>query len=340
MAAIRGAPFRFPPPPPPARIFRRRISPAAAAGMSGSGANHRMLVLGTGFVGRYASERLSEHEDEEGEVGWQVSGTCTSAAKRRELEKIGMDAFIFDATKSKLTDLHTMKYATHLLISIPTIAGIGDPLLFSYEDLQNTLSHGNLRWLCYLSSTSVYGDCGGALVDEDYPANPKSESAKLRLAAEKGWLQLGSELGLSVYIFRLGGIYGPGRSALDTIVKRKSLSKRQKLRESRQYTARVHVADIYQAMKASFKVPSSGRIYNVVDDDPAPRAEVFAFARNLLESRFPVMAKEFGEVSLPELVSTEEKMHGEKARIECSFEERARRQAVVPDLSIRAAEYF
>nr|CAD1842891.1 unnamed protein product [Ananas comosus var. bracteatus] len=307
MAAIRGAPFRFPPPPPPARVDRRRRripAAAAAAGMSGSGANHRMLVLGTGFVGRYASERLIQHEDE---VGWQVSGTCTSAAKRIELEKIGMDAFIFDATRSKLTDLHTLKHATHLLISIPTIAGIGDPLLFSYEDLRNTLSHGNLRWLCYLSSTSVYGDCGGALVDEDYLANPKSESAKLRLAAEKGWLQLGSELGLSVYIFRLGGIYGPGRSALDTIVKRKSLSKGQKLRESRQYTARVHVADIYQAIKASFKVPSSGRIYNVVDDDPVPRAEVFAFARNLLESRFPDMAKEFGDVSLPDLVSTEEK---------------------------------
>ncbi|XP_020086327.1 uncharacterized protein LOC109708858 isoform X1 [Ananas comosus] len=280
--------------------------------MSGSGANHRMLVLGTGFVGRYASERLIEHDDEEDEVGWQVSGTCTSAAKKRELEKIGIDAFIFDATKSKMTDLHTLKHATHLLISIPTIAGIGDPLLFSYEDLRNTLSHGNLRWLCYLSSTSVYGDCGGALVDEDYPANPKSESAKLRLAAEKGWSQLGSELGLSVYIFRLGGIYGPGRSALDTMVKRKSLSKGQKLRESRQYTARVHVADIYQAIKASFKVPSSGRIYNVVDDDPASRAEVFAFARNLLEHRFPDMAKEFGDVSLPDLASTEKKMHGEK----------------------------
>ncbi|OAY83658.1 hypothetical protein ACMD2_08383 [Ananas comosus] len=188
MAAIRGAPFQFPP-PPPASVGRRRRIPAAAMSGSGAGANHRMLVLGTGFVGSYASERLIEEDDAE----WQVSGTCTSAAKRRELEKIGMDAFIFDATKSKLTELHTLEHATHLLISIPTIAGIGDP-----------------------------------------------------------------------------------------------------------------------AIKASFKVPSSGRIYNVVDDDPVPQAEVFAFARNLLESRFPDMAKEFGDVSLPDLISTEEKTHGDK----------------------------
>lgn len=242
-----------------------------------------MLVLGTGFVGRYVSERLLAQ-------GWQVSGTCTSAAKKMELEKLGMNASVFDATRSNLASLHAMQDATHLLISIPPIPGVGDPLLSSHTDLQRTLTDGNLQWLCYLSSTGVYGDCGGAWVDEDRAVNPNKESSKLRYAAEEGWLDLVDELDLSAFVLRLGGIYGPGRSALDTIAKRKSLSRTQKLRESKQYTARIHVADIYQAILASMGVRSARKIYNVVDDDPAPRAEVFAFAQSLIEKIYPDLA--------------------------------------------------
>ncbi|KAF8661579.1 hypothetical protein HU200_057001 [Digitaria exilis] len=237
-----------------------------------------MFVFGAGFVGRYVSERLLAQ-------GWQVSGTCTSAVKKKELEMLGINASVFDATESNLENIQSLQQATHLLISIPPIAGIGDPLLHSNEGLRRILSHGNLEWLCYLSTTSVYGDCGGALVDEDHTVNPETESAKLRYEAEKGWLNLINDPNLSAFIFRLGGIYGPGRSALDTLAKSKSLSQRQKLRESKQYTARIHVADIYQAVLASMSMRCARKIFNVVDDDPAPRAEVFAFARSLMESR-------------------------------------------------------
>lgn len=248
-----------------------------------------MFVFGAGFVGRYVSERLLAQ-------GWQVSGTCTSAAKKRELEMLGMSASVFDATESILKNIHSLQQATHLLISIPPIPGIGDPLLNLNEDLRRILSHGNLEWLCYLSSTSVYGDCGGALVDEDHTVNPKSESAKLRYKAEKGWLNLVDDLNLSSFIFRLGGIYGPGRSALDTLAKSKSLSQRQKLRESKQYTARIHVADIYQAVLASMSIRCARKIFNVVDDDPAPRAEVFAFARSLMQRQYPDLITETTDV--------------------------------------------
>nr|CAD1842896.1 unnamed protein product [Ananas comosus var. bracteatus] len=84
-----------------------------------------MLVLGTGFVGRYAPERLIEHEDEEGEAGWRVSGTCATAAKKIELEKIGMDAFIFDATKSKYDFLALLLRAFRLLIIVQGTAAGG-----------------------------------------------------------------------------------------------------------------------------------------------------------------------------------------------------------------------
>uniref|UniRef100_A0A0D9UZA7 NAD-dependent epimerase/dehydratase domain-containing protein n=1 Tax=Leersia perrieri TaxID=77586 RepID=A0A0D9UZA7_9ORYZ len=275
-------------------------APAAAVSPPQQPSPAHMLVLGTGFVGRYVSQRLLTQ-------GWRVSGTCTSPAKKTELEMLGVDASVFDATRSSLANLRSLQDATHLLISIPPIPGIGDPLLSSHSDLQSTLKDSNLQWLCYLSSTSVYGDCDGAWVDEDHTVNPKSASAKLRYAAEKGWLNLTDHLDLSAFIFRLGGIYGPGRSAVDTIAKRKSLSQRQKLRESKQYTARIHVADIYQAILASMSIRSARRIYNVVDDDPAPRAEVFAFARSLVERRHPSLLKDSAVSGTQDIIVAAEK---------------------------------
>ncbi|GJN37875.1 hypothetical protein PR202_gb26872 [Eleusine coracana subsp. coracana] len=106
-----------------------------------------MFVFGVGFVGHYVSERLLAQ-------GWQVSGTCTSATKKRELEALGICASVFDARDGNMSDLHTLQDATHLLISIPPVSGIGDPLLNLNEDLKRILSHGNLQCLCYLSSTS------------------------------------------------------------------------------------------------------------------------------------------------------------------------------------------
>ncbi|KAF0897960.1 hypothetical protein E2562_001654 [Oryza meyeriana var. granulata] len=251
--AYREAACRIPIPMAPGVHSPRPAAPMAAASRPHPRPGH-MLVLGTGFVGRYVSQRLLAQ-------GWRVSGTCTSPAKKAELEMLGMHASVFDATSSSLANLRSLQDATHLLISIPPIPGIGDPLLSSHSDLQRTLNDGNLQWLCYFSSTSVYGDCGGAWVDEDHTVNPKSESAKLRYAAEKGWLNLMDGLDLSAFIFRLGGIYGPGRSAVDTITKSKSLSRGQKLRESKQYTARVHVADIYQAILASMTIRSARFIF-------------------------------------------------------------------------------
>uniref|UniRef100_A0A0D9WDC1 NAD-dependent epimerase/dehydratase domain-containing protein n=1 Tax=Leersia perrieri TaxID=77586 RepID=A0A0D9WDC1_9ORYZ len=276
------------------------LKPSAPTAATSPARPGHMLVLGAGFVGRYVSQRLLVQ-------GWRVSGTCTSPAKKMELEMLGVDASVFDATSSSLANIQFLQDATHLLISIPPIPGIGDPLLSSNSDLQRTLKDSNLQWLCYLSSTSVYGDCGGAWVDEDHMVNPKSESAKLRYAAEKGWLNLTDNLDLSAFIFRLGGIYGPGRSAMDTIAKRKFLSQRQKLRESKQYTARIHVADIYQAILASISIRSARRIYNVVDDDPAPRAEVFAFARNLVERRHPSLLKDSAVSSTRDIIVAAEK---------------------------------
>ncbi|XP_052188885.1 uncharacterized protein LOC127799165 isoform X1 [Diospyros lotus] len=241
---------------------------------------NRMFIMGMGFVGQYFAEELRNR-------GWTVCGSCTNHVKKKKFEEMGFDVHLFDANEPEVEILNVLNHHSHLLVTIPPLVGIGDPLLQYEELVKSTLMVGNLKWLCYLSSTGVYGNCGGAWVDEDYPASPTDEKARARLAAEEGWLKLGYGLGISTQIFRLGGIYGPGRSAVDTIIKREPLSKMQRIRASRQYTSRVHVADICQALWASIYKPCQGKIYNVVDDEPAPRLRVFSYAWDLVDRKWP-----------------------------------------------------
>ncbi|XP_010539878.1 PREDICTED: uncharacterized protein LOC104813812 isoform X2 [Tarenaya hassleriana] len=208
--------------------------------------------------------------------------------------------------------LEAVKDFTHLLVSIPPLADIGDPMLRHEELLRSQLSGGNLQWLCYLSSTSVYGDCGGEWINEDYLPNPKTHSSKMRLDSEKGWLDLGRDLGVSTQILRLGGIYGPGRSAIDTLIKQEPLSKAQKRRASRKFTSRVHVDDICQALQAAIEKPSPGEIYNIVDDDPAQREEVFAYALELIKNRWPGKIKQNPSLESFEATHKESSLRGEK----------------------------
>ncbi|KAH9623898.1 hypothetical protein KSS87_003114 [Heliosperma pusillum] len=271
----------------------------------------KMFIFGMGYVSQFFAHELKNQ-------GWDISGTCTSITKKKELEEKGFDAHVFDACQPEWKILDILSCYTHLLVSVPPIENIGDPVLQHQDHLRSRLLRGNFQWLGYLSSTSVYGDSKGAWVDEDFSPQPSRNVGKLRLSAEEGWLKLGHDLGLSPYVFRLGGIYGSGRSAIDTLLKKRQLSDSQKRRGSRNFTSRVHVADICQALKASISaelhrqsqtimqpsivsfhpylipanIPSHHHnvlleIYNVVDDDPTPRAEVFEFAEQLINKRWP-----------------------------------------------------
>ncbi|XP_056162528.1 uncharacterized protein LOC115679604 [Syzygium oleosum] len=262
------------PNPRPLPLLRK-----SQAGLDRELSRRRLFILGAGYVGRSFALHMKDR-------GWAVSGSCRSLEKKMQLEEEGLDAHVLDANVPELSTLDILKDYTHLLVSIPPVRGVGDPMLQHREFLERVLRDGNLQWLCYLSSTGVYGDCGGEWVNEDYPVNPSTELARLRLRAEEEWLDVGHNLGISSLVLRLGGIYGPGRSALDTIISKKPLSDSQKTRISRQYTSRVHVDDICQALRAGIYVPFSSNIYNVVDDDPAPREEVFKYAEDLVGKRF------------------------------------------------------
>ncbi|GER42977.1 NAD(P)-binding Rossmann-fold superfamily protein [Striga asiatica] len=241
----------------------------------------RMFILGMGFVGQFFAADVKNK-------GWVVSGSCTSSAKKKELEELGYQAFVFDANDPLREILEIVKYHTHLVISIPPLKGLGDPLLCHKDLVESIWNSGRLRWLVYLSSTRLKSSRKYAtLLHDSYQVNPASELARARLTAEEEWLRLGRNLGIAAQVFRLGGIYGPGRSAVDTILKQLPLSSGQKMRHSKRFTSRVHVADICQALHASISKPAAGKIYNIVDDDPAPREEVFELAHKLVDEKFP-----------------------------------------------------
>jgi nucleoside-diphosphate-sugar epimerase len=164
---------------------------------------------------------------------------------------------------------------THLLVSVPPDAA-GDPVLAVHgEDIAGI---EGLCWLGYLSTTGVYGDRGGGWVDESAELSPSGERGRRRVAAEAGWLDLWRRRGVPVHIFRLAGIYGPGRSPFDAL--RAGMAKR--IDKPGQVFSRIHVEDLARVLAASISRPRPGAVYNVCDDDPAAPEAVVAHAAALL----------------------------------------------------------
>lgn len=228
----------------------------------------RLFCFGYGFSTRALGALL-------GPAGWSLAGTCRSEEGCRALADAGIDAVPF-AREAPLADAaRLLAGTTHALLSIPPDAD-GDPALDRHGAAIAALPA--LEWIGYLSTTGVYGDTGGAWVDESAAPAPSGERGKRRLAAERGWRALGAAHGIRVHVFRLAGIYGPGRNALAAV--RRGAAKR--IERPGQVFSRIHVADIAQALAASIARPRAGAIYNVCDDEPAPGADVVAHACALL----------------------------------------------------------
>ena len=224
---------------------------------------------------------------------WEVSGACTSEEKAQALREAGVDAHVWhpdDGHGLERAGLEALQAATHVLSSVPPAADFNrDPVLQLHAS--QLASHGRLRWCGYLSSTSVYGDHAGGWVEEFSelrvrPDGGPGDKAYPRAQAEREWMRLHSEAGVPVTAFRLGGIYGPARNVLSSL-RRGAPSAAQRAREGKRFTSRVHVDDIVTILRASMAAPTPGCVYNCVDDDPAPRAEVLAFADALLRGLPP-----------------------------------------------------
>ncbi|AGI69932.1 hypothetical protein OAN307_c45770 [Octadecabacter antarcticus 307] len=224
-----------------------------------------LLSFGHGYSARALTTLLSDD--------WRVIGTTRSDEKAAALMAGGTEPRIWPG--ADLTP--ALNAATHLLISAgPSDAG--DPVL---NELRSEIAsrRDQFEWVGYLSTTGVYGDHDGGWVDENTPLNPSTKRGQMRVDAETAW----QSLGLPLHIFRLAGIYGPGRGPFAKV--RNGTARR--IIKDGQVFSRIHVADIAQTLAASIAQPNSGAIYNLCDDDPAPPQDVIAHAAELLGMATP-----------------------------------------------------
>ena len=226
----------------------------------------RLFVFGLGYSALAIAGRVMRE-------GWTVAGTTRSPENADRLKALGIEPILFDGT----TPIDPAAFAgtTHLLTSVP--ADPSAPVLSHHA--KDIAAIEGLKWIGYLSTTSVYGVTDGSTVDEDFPCNPSSVRGQRRLAAERAW----QSLPLPAHVFRLSGIYGPGRSVFGTI----RTGKAQRVIKPGQAFNRIHVEDIATTVIASMAKPSPGRIYNLADDLPAPSADLVTYACKLMSVEPP-----------------------------------------------------
>ena len=221
----------------------------------------KLLVFGLGYSALYAAQRLQM-------AGAQVTATVRSRAKADGLVQAGFTARVFSPEHADAEIADDIAASDAILVSVPP-GEAGDPVLASFA--AGIAAAPNLRWVGYLSTVGVYGDHAGGWVDETTPTTPGKARSGLRIAAEQGWLALGA------HVFRLSGIYGPGRNQLVQLASGTA----RRIVKPGQIFNRIHVADIAAAIEASLARPRPGGIYNVTDNEPAPPQDVVAFAARL-----------------------------------------------------------
>ena len=227
-----------------------------------------LFCFGLGYSAQQTAQRLAER-------GWRVSGTSTSAEGIAKLQRAGFDVVLFDGTRASPEAGPLLAQATHVLLSIPPGPN-GDPAFVHYGEA--VAASKSIAWIGYFSTVGVYGDAAGGWVSEDEEARPASSRGKLRLAAERTWQTLGETSGKRVDIFRLPGIYGPGRSAIEDV---KAGTARRLIKPGQVFN-RIHVEDITAAVIAAIDKGAPGRVYNVTDDEPGPPQDVVTYAAELL----------------------------------------------------------
>lgn len=225
---------------------------------------NRLLCIGYGYSAAATARLLLARG------GWQVMGSTRSAQAMDDIAATGVVPLLWGPEVAE-----AIPTASHILISVAPGEG-ADPTLAAFGA---ALATARPRWVGYLSTTAVYGDHGGAWVDETTALTPSTMRGRARVAAEQAW----AGLDLPLHIFRLAGIYGPGRGPFEKV---RDGSARRILKPG-QVFSRIHVDDIAGVLAASIAHPLPGAVYNVCDDDPAPPEDVLAYAAHLLGLPLP-----------------------------------------------------
>lgn len=226
--------------------------------------NKKAIIFGNGYVSKFLIQKLNV-------LGWTIY--CTSRKIALEKPVKTENVTIINFLDPNLPSI--IKSSNILLSTVPPDREMIDPVLRRYADI---ISKQQFDWIGYLSSTSVYGNHDGAWVDEETECKPSNEKSTIRLLAEKQWLDLYFKYNLQVHIFRLSGIYGPGRNCLEDIMEGKDYT----IIKENQYFSRTHIDDICQALIASINFPTAGEIYNISDDEPSQAHIVQQFGAEIL----------------------------------------------------------
>jgi len=229
-----------------------------------------LLSFGHGFSARALARLLIPQ-------GWRVIGTTRSPEKAEALRAEGTEPVIWPGADMA----PHLSEATHLLLSAAP-DDEGDPVLAALSD-EIAAHAAHLEWVGYLSTTGVYGDHAGGWVDESTPLTPATRRGHQRVKAEAQWRSLAEAAGLPLHIFRLAGIYGPGRGPFAKV---RRGTARQIIKPD-QVFSRIHVDDIAQVLAASIESPNPGAVYNVCDNEAAPPQDVLAHAAHLLGTDLP-----------------------------------------------------
>ncbi len=229
----------------------------------------RLFCFGYGYTAAFFGAAAQQ------QLGWGLSGTTRDIEKRSALRSRGIDAYVFDHDKPLGDPFAMLDGVTHVLISTPPDQE-GD--LVARLHGEDILRLPDLEWIGYLSTTSVYGDRDGAWVDETTELRPSSIRGSRRLRAESDWISLCQSRNVPLHIFRMAGVYGPGRSALDSV--RAGIARR--IFKPGHAFSRIHIEDVIQTLMASILLPKGSTVYNLADDEPAPSHEVIAYACRLL----------------------------------------------------------
>ena len=258
-----------------------------------------LLSIGHGYSARALARLLMPK-------GWTVIGTTRSADKAMALETEGIEPLVWPGNELPI------ERASHVLSSVSP-GEEGDPVILETGDTLRKAKH--LEWVGYLSTTGVYGDREGDWVDEGSELLPSTRRGQARVDAEAAW----QALGLPLHIFRLAGIYGPGRGPFEKV--RNGTARR--IIKDGQVFSRIHVDDIAQVVAASIDRPNPGAIYNLCDDDPAPPEDVIAHAAELLG------------LPIPEAIAFEEADLSPMARSFYAESKRVRNDRIKEELGVK-----
>ena len=212
-------------------------------------------------------------------VNFNLTITSTSKTEKRRFENIEFQNLFFDEKNFDENLNKKLEEANYVLVSIPPVND-QDIVIKNFE---NKLINKNIKWITYLSATSVYGNHDGEWVNEKSRTNPTSINGVNRLKAEKSWINLYNKFNSPVQIFRLSGIY----SKNSNILNRLKSGEAKIIKKRNQFFSRIHVEDIAKVLFLSIKNFKKGEVYNIADDKPASMEEVTKFAIKMLGCKEP-----------------------------------------------------